>query len=78
MATTDPATAGTQPNPRQNFSDAAATAPVSTANTEVTEAGIDAAFVADRQMFWSRFTSFTTWAVIAVVLLLVAMAIFLV
>lgn len=75
MATTDPATAGTQPNPRQNFSADAAPAPVS---TEVTETGIDAAFVADRQMFWSRFTSFTTWAVIAVVLLLIAMAIFLV
>jgi len=78
MATTDTATAGTQPNPRQNFSADAAPAPVSAANTEVTEGGIDAAFVADRLMFWSRFTSFTTYAVIAVVLLLIAMAIFLV
>jgi len=72
MATTDTATAGTQSNPRQNFSDDAAPAPVSTANTEVTEGGIDAAFVADRLMFWSRFTSFTTYAVIAVVLLLIS------
>ena len=78
MATTDTVPADTQPNPRQNFSTDAAPAQVSAANTEVTEGGIDAAFVADRQMFWSRFTSFTTWAVIAVVVLLVAMAIFLV
>ena len=77
MATTDTASAGTQPNPRQNFGGDAAPAPTGTENTEVTEAGIDAAFVADRQMFWSRFTSFTTFAVIAVVLLLVAMAVFL-
>ena len=39
---------------------------------------IDEAFVADRQMLWSRFTSFTTGAVIAIVLLLIAMAVFLV
>ena len=77
MATTDTAPAGTQPNPRQNFAADAAPAPVSAASTEVTEAGIDAAFVADRQMFWSRFTSFTTFAVIAVVVLLIAMAVFL-
>ena len=38
---------------------------------------IDEAFIADRQMFWSRFTSFTTGAVIAVVVLLIAMAVFL-
>ena len=38
---------------------------------------IDEAFVADRQMFWSRFTSFTTGAVIAIVVLLIAMAVFL-
>jgi hypothetical protein len=37
---------------------------------------IDEAFVADRQMFWSRFTTFTTGAVIAIVLLLIAMLIF--
>lgn len=34
---------------------------------------ITQAFIADRQKFWSRFTSFTTGAVVAVVLLLVAM-----
>ena len=39
---------------------------------------IDEAFVADRQMFWSRFTTFTTGAVIALVMLLIAMAVFLV
>lgn len=38
---------------------------------------IDEAFVADRQMFWSRFTTFTTGAVIAIVVLLIAMAVFL-
>ena len=38
---------------------------------------IDEAFIADRQMFWSRFTSFTTGAVIAIVVLLIAMAVFL-
>lgn len=35
-------------------------------------------FVADRQIFWSRFTSFTTGAVVVVVVLLVAMWLFLV
>ncbi len=39
---------------------------------------IDEAFVADRQIFWSRFTTFTTGAVIALVVLLIAMAVFLV
>ena len=38
---------------------------------------IDEAFVADRQMFWSRFTTFTTGAVVAIVVLLIAMAVFL-
>ncbi len=37
---------------------------------------IDEAFVADRQTFWSRFTTFTTGAVIAVVVLLIGMLIF--
>ena len=37
---------------------------------------IDQAFVADRQTFWSRFTTFTTGAIIAVVVLLVGMLIF--
>ena len=77
MATTDPATTDTQPNPRQNFGDHAPPDNASAANTQVTAAGIDEAFVADRQMFWSRFTSFTTGAVVAVVVLLVAMAVFL-
>ncbi|GAC1338503.1 MAG: hypothetical protein NVSMB18_05020 [Acetobacteraceae bacterium] len=35
-------------------------------------------FVADRQIFWSRFTSFTTGAVVVIVVLLVAMWLFLV
>jgi hypothetical protein len=77
MATTDTATTDTQPNPRQNFGDDAAPDNASAANTQVTAAGIDEAFVADRQMFWSRFTTFTTGAVVAVVLLLIAMAVFL-
>jgi hypothetical protein len=44
-----------------------------------TNTGPDASelFVADRQKFWTSFTTFTTGAVIAVVLLLVFMAIFL-
>lgn len=36
------------------------------------------AFLADRQKFWGDFTGFTTGSVIAVVVLLIAMAIFLV
>jgi hypothetical protein len=36
------------------------------------------AFVADRQIFWNRFTSFTLGAVIVMVVLLVAMWLFLV
>ena len=38
---------------------------------------IEEAFVADRQIFWSRFTNFTTGAVVAVVLLLIFMWLFL-
>lgn len=37
----------------------------------------DDTFVADRQIFWSRFTTFTTGAVVAVVVLLLGMLIFL-
>ena len=36
------------------------------------------AFIADRAMFWQRFTTFTKGAVIAIVLLLLGMWIFLV
>lgn len=35
------------------------------------------AFIADRQTFWARFTRFVLYAVIAVALLLIGMAIFL-
>jgi hypothetical protein len=35
------------------------------------------AFVADRQRFWNSFTSFTLGSVIFIVLLLIAMAVFL-
>ena len=35
------------------------------------------AFVADRQIFWNRFTSFTTGSVIVIVVLVVAMWLFL-
>ena len=69
--------AGAAPNPRQNFGADAPPAPSSPQHTEVPPAGIDAAFLADRTMFWSRFTTFTTGAVIAVVVLLIGMAIFL-
>ncbi|HYZ62037.1 MAG TPA: hypothetical protein VE650_06240 [Acetobacteraceae bacterium] len=34
------------------------------------------AFIADRQIFWNRFTQFTTGAVIALVLLLIVMWLF--
>jgi hypothetical protein len=34
------------------------------------------AFIADRQIFWHRFTNFTTGAVIAIVILLVLMWLF--
>ena len=40
-------------------------------------ANIDEAFVADRQKFWTSFISFTTFAVVAVTVLLILMAIFL-
>jgi hypothetical protein len=36
-----------------------------------------AAFLADRQSFWRGFTHFTLWTVIFVVVLLIAMAVFL-
>ena len=34
------------------------------------------AFIADRQIFWHRFTQFTLWAVIAIIILVVAMWLF--
>jgi len=37
---------------------------------------IDETFIADRQIFWSRFTTFTMGAVIAVAVLLVGLLIF--
>jgi len=37
---------------------------------------INEAFIADRQMFWSRFTTLTMGAVIAVAVLLVGLLIF--
>ena len=36
------------------------------------------AFLADRVKFWDEFTGFTFWAVVAIVILLVVMAVFLV
>ncbi len=45
--------------------------------TTTTGPDVGELFVADRQKFWSSFTTFTTGAVIAVVLVLVGMAIFL-
>ena len=79
IGTANTGTAGTAAaeNPRQNVGAAVPPAPSSPANTEVPAAGIDEAFLADRNMFWSRFTTFTTGAVIAVAVLLIGMAIFL-
>jgi hypothetical protein len=37
---------------------------------------IDEAFIADRQIFWSRFTTFTTGAVVAVAVLLIGLWLF--
>jgi hypothetical protein len=42
-----------------------------------TQAETPEAFLADRQRFWNSFTSFTFWSVIAIVILLVGMAVFL-
>ena len=42
------------------------------------EGSIEETFHADRAMFWHRFTGFTKYAVIAVVVLLIAMWLFLV
>ena len=39
---------------------------------------IEDTFLADRAMFWTRFTSFTKGSVIAIVVLLIGMLIFLV
>lgn len=38
---------------------------------------IEEAFVADRFAFWNRFTGFTKWGTVAVVVLLILMWIFL-
>ncbi len=37
---------------------------------------IDETFIADRQIFWSRFTNFTTGAVVAVAVLLIGLYVF--
>ena len=37
---------------------------------------IDETFVADRQIFWSRFTTFTTGAVVAVAVVLIGLYVF--
>ena len=34
---------------------------------------ITQAFIVDRQTFWNRFTTFTLWSVIAIVVLLIGM-----
>jgi hypothetical protein len=49
--------------------------------TQATQGGgitTEDAFVADRQMFWSSFTGFTTGAVIVVVTILVLLLVFVV
>lgn len=47
--------------------------PVTSRDAPLTEE----AFLADRQHFWAEFTSFTLWVVIAMAVLLILMAIFL-
>ena len=42
-----------------------------------TRAETPEAFLADRQNFWNGFARFTLWSVIFVIILLVAMAVFL-
>ncbi len=37
---------------------------------------ITESFIVDRQTFWNRFTSFTSWAVVAIIVLLVGMWLF--
>lgn len=37
---------------------------------------ITQAFVVDRQAFWNRFTRFTLWAIVVVVLLLIGLWLF--
>ena len=37
---------------------------------------IDEAFIADRQIFWSRFTTFTTGAVVAVAVVVIGLYVF--
>ena len=49
----------------------------STVEPPAVETPGDDTFVADRQIFWSRFTTFTTGAVVAIVVLLLGMLIFL-
>jgi hypothetical protein len=46
--------------------------------TIVTGVETPEAFLADRQRFWVGFTRFTTFAVIAITILLILMAVFLV
>ena len=37
---------------------------------------ITEAFIVDRQAFWNRFTRFTLWSIVAVVILLIALWLF--
>ena len=47
------------------------------AHSPTTRSETPEAFLADRQNFWNGFTHFTLWSVIAIIILLVGMAIFL-
>ena len=51
--------------------------PLSTADTAPPTEEIDAGFMAERRKFWSSFTGATTFATIAIAVLLVGMLIFL-
>ncbi|MEJ0018012.1 MAG: aa3-type cytochrome c oxidase subunit IV [Acetobacteraceae bacterium] len=42
-----------------------------------TRAETPEAFLADRQNFWNGFTQFTLWSTVSIIILLVAMAVFL-
>ena len=45
-------------------------------NQSTPTSNIDEAFIADRQIFWSRFTTFTTGAVAVVAVVLIALYLF--
>ncbi|MBV9782382.1 MAG: hypothetical protein JO264_01045 [Acidisphaera sp.] len=57
------------------MADHAQTAGTHTAATQVAAPVTEEAFLADRQRFWGSFTRFTLYAVIAVIIVVVGLAI---